>query len=188
MKLMNMTLTAMIIFGLTLTNVQASNRQVGGLILGGGTGAIVGQAVGHNSESIIVGAAVGGVVGLILGSELDKHHSSVNKQSTVVVYNSTHNHRRGPAVKSHNRHYPRFHHGKQNYRKTVVIEKGHHKTKRTVSTFRGNGYRDHYYRGTPNRQKGHHKTKRTVSTFRSYGSRDHYQRNRSDRHNVRSHH
>lgn len=157
MKLMNMTITAMIFFALTLTTAKASSRQVGGLIIGGGTGAIVGQAVGHNPESTIVGAAVGGVVGLIIGSELDRHHGAVNQPAQVVVYASGHNHRRGPEVRRHYTHQPRYHHNqrkqfqhtKHNYRKTVVVEKGRHKTKRTVSITRGGGHRDHYQNNKP---------------------------------------
>ncbi len=84
MKLMNMTITAMIFFALSLTTAEASTRQVGGLIIGGGTGAIVGQAVGRNTESTIVGAAVGGVVGLIIGSELDRHHGAVKQPARLL--------------------------------------------------------------------------------------------------------
>ncbi len=173
MKLMNMTITAMILFALSLTTAEASTRQVGGLIIGGGTGAIVGQAVGRTPESTIVGAAVGGVVGLIIGSELDRHHGAVNQPSQVVVYASAYNHRRGPEVRRHYTHRPQFHHKqprshynqrkqfhhpRQNYRKTVVVEKGRHKTKRTVSITRGGGHRDHYQNNKPAQHNGrfHH--------------------------------
>lgn len=166
MKPMNMTISAMILFALSLTTAEASTRQVGGLIIGGGTGAIVGQAVGRNPESTIVGAAVGGVVGLIIGSELDRHHGAVNQPSQVVVYASAYNHRRGPEVRRHYTHHPTFHHNqrrqfhhpKQNYRKTVVIEKGRHKTKRTVAITRGGGHSGHNQNNRPAQHNGrfHH--------------------------------
>ena len=151
MKLRHMTITVLSLFALSLTNAQASNRQVGGLLVGGGTGAVVGHAVGHTTESVIVGAAVGGMVGLIVGTELDRHHRDVHHEPTVVVYNTTYKHHKGPEMRGHYPHRPQFHNGRQNYRKTVVIEKGHHQTRRTVTTFRGNGPGDHYRRGTPDR-------------------------------------
>ncbi|UCC31107.1 MAG: glycine zipper 2TM domain-containing protein [Phycisphaerales bacterium] len=43
-----------------------------GAAVGGGLGAIIGQAVGRDTEATLIGAAVGGGVGYIIGNEADK--------------------------------------------------------------------------------------------------------------------
>ena len=71
MKLVKITLMSIALLGILLTNAYASKRQVGGLLIGGSTGAIVGNAVGKNVESTLIGATVGGVLGYAIGNELD---------------------------------------------------------------------------------------------------------------------
>jgi hypothetical protein len=178
MKPVNMIITAIALFALSLTNAQASDRQVGGLILGGGTGAIVGQAVGRNVESTIVGATVGGVLGLIVGSELDRHHGSVNQHSQVVAHSPQYNTRRydtnprpvfrkhhrnnhyrdypRPVFRKHHRNnhyrdYPRYRHDSGNCTKIVTIKEGRHKTRRVVSTVCGNSPRNNHKSHNPYR-------------------------------------
>jgi surface antigen len=46
--------------------------QVGG-VGGAAAGAIIGQAIGHNTEATLIGAAVGGLLGYIVGNEMDKY-------------------------------------------------------------------------------------------------------------------
>ncbi len=43
-----------------------------GAAIGGGLGAIIGQAVGRDTEATLIGAAVGGGIGYIIGNEADK--------------------------------------------------------------------------------------------------------------------
>ena len=57
-------------FALTVTGCQ-NIAQTGGLA-GAGIGALAGQAIGHNTESTLIGAAVGGGIGYIIGNEKDK--------------------------------------------------------------------------------------------------------------------
>lgn len=155
MKLVKITLMSFALLAILLTNAQASNRQVGGLIIGGSTGAIVGNAVGKNVESTIIGATVGGVLGYAIGNELDRHHGSVNQHTDVVAHSKRHYKRSRSSFRDHNRHhnykkyrqrdYPRYRHhpysGK--CRKVITVKNRHNKTKRVVSTVCGNSYRDH---------------------------------------------
>ena len=77
----------------TASYANAGDRALAGLAIGGGTGAVIGQAVGQNVESTLLGATVGGAIGLIIGNELGRNH--------VVV---------------HNRYYqPRHHYRPQAY-------------------------------------------------------------------------
>jgi hypothetical protein len=64
----------MMVLGLTfVSTARADNQQsINGLVLGAGGGALVGQAIGRNTESTVIGSALGGVVGYIIGSEMDR--------------------------------------------------------------------------------------------------------------------
>ena len=42
---------------------------------GAGIGALAGQAIGHDTESTLLGTAIGGVGGYILGNEQDKYNT-----------------------------------------------------------------------------------------------------------------
>lgn len=153
MKLVTISITAIALLALSLTNVNASDRRVGGLVLGGGTGAIVGQAIGRNAESTIVGATVGGVLGFIIGNELDRHHGPAIQQPQVVVHSPRYETRPRPVFRDRYRNhyypdYPLYRDDNRNCKKIVTIEKRHHKTKRVVSTIckknQRNNYRNHY--------------------------------------------
>ncbi|WP_417910637.1 glycine zipper domain-containing protein [Candidatus Electronema sp. PJ] len=56
---------------LLLSSCLANKAQMGGA--GGvAAGALAGQAIGRNTESTLIGAAVGGMLGYIVGNEMDK--------------------------------------------------------------------------------------------------------------------
>ncbi len=70
-------ITAILIL-LTAANSQADqylniNKGISGLLLGAGGGALAGQAIGRNTESTLIGTAVGTVFGYIVGNEMDKN-------------------------------------------------------------------------------------------------------------------
>jgi hypothetical protein len=46
-----------------------------GALAGGGIGALAGQVIGHDTESTLIGAAVGTGIGYIIGNEKDKDHA-----------------------------------------------------------------------------------------------------------------
>ena len=52
--------------------VHAEDRGVNGLLLGAGSGALIGQAIGRNTGATLLGTAVGSVLGYIIGNEMDK--------------------------------------------------------------------------------------------------------------------
>lgn len=102
---------AIFLFFCLQSQVYANQRGVDGLIIGGGAGAIVGQAIGRNAESTILGATVGGILGAVIASENSyRHHRPVivhqrptgphgryfnytpRHQSPRFVYNPPHNH------------------------------------------------------------------------------------------------
>ena len=48
-------------------------------------GAILGQIIGHDSEAMLIGAALGGMVGYIIGNEMDKY----DREQLNRTYEST---------------------------------------------------------------------------------------------------
>ncbi len=61
----------LILFALSsCTNI---NKAQTGAVGGAAGGAIIGQAIGHNTESTLIGAAVGTMLGYIVGNEMDKY-------------------------------------------------------------------------------------------------------------------
>lgn len=55
-----------------LTSCVANKAQMGAAG-GAGFGAIVGQAIGRDTKSTLIGAALGGALGYIVGNEMDKY-------------------------------------------------------------------------------------------------------------------
>jgi surface antigen len=51
---------------------EGKKGQVGG-VGGAAAGAIIGQAIGHDTEATLLGAAIGGLLGYIVGNEMDKY-------------------------------------------------------------------------------------------------------------------
>ncbi len=48
------------------------NSAKSGSLIGAGTGALAGQAIGHNTEGTLIGAGIGALGGYIVGNEMDK--------------------------------------------------------------------------------------------------------------------
>ena len=70
------TLTTLILaLALVVTSTLAQARQNGadGFFWGAGSGALIGQAIGRNTEATLIGTAVGGMLGYIVGNERDKN-------------------------------------------------------------------------------------------------------------------
>lgn len=72
MKKFTLFLLPVILFGLTSCANQYSKGQQGAVI-GAGSGALIGQAIGRNAEATLIGAAVGTLLGYIVGNEMDKY-------------------------------------------------------------------------------------------------------------------
>ena len=60
-----------------------------GAIIGGGLGAVAGQAIGRNTEGTLIGAGVGTLLGAILGNAVDQDHQAAREAALTnkrVVY------------------------------------------------------------------------------------------------------
>jgi outer membrane lipoprotein SlyB len=56
------------------------NTQVGAVV-GAGSGALIGQAVGRNTESTLYGLAVGTVAGTLIGNMIDQNYQATREAS-----------------------------------------------------------------------------------------------------------
>lgn len=63
---------ALALISLLLLASCATKGQTGALG-GGAAGAIIGQAIGHNTAATLIGAAAGTMLGYIVGNEMDKY-------------------------------------------------------------------------------------------------------------------
>ncbi|WP_458777337.1 YMGG-like glycine zipper-containing protein [Desulforhopalus sp. 52FAK] len=120
----------------------AGNRGVNGLIIGGGAGAIVGQSIGRNVESTIIGATVGGILGAVIASESGRGH-----HRPVVIHERPRRHH----VQYHHvpRHNPprvvysqSYRHGNKHYYKGQRHKKSHHKRKNVHYSKKHKHHRD----------------------------------------------
>ena len=89
MKSMRVLLVAAVLCCSTVGPAAAGDRKVNGLLIGAGSGAIIGHAAGQTTESVILGTAIGGAVGYAIGSSLDrpkKPYSHAHRSPTVVTH------------------------------------------------------------------------------------------------------
>jgi surface antigen len=68
-----------------LSSCMMANKGQTGAAGGAALGALGGQAIGNNTESTLLGAAIGGVLGYIIGNEMDKY----DRQMLNRAYEST---------------------------------------------------------------------------------------------------
>ena len=72
---------------MTLWPLQASARNTSHTTaIGTASGALIGQAIGHDTESTLIGMAVGGVAGYIVGSEMDQNDPYVTSRIVEPYY------------------------------------------------------------------------------------------------------
>ena len=114
----------------------ANDRVLNSTLLGAGGGALLGQAIGGNTESTLIGTVIGGAIGLTAGSRYYDGHGS---SSVHVKYHS---------------HQPQYYHrGHKSYRyKDHHYKKYHHRPH--YKQYRKHFYRDHHKHY---RKSWHHK-------------------------------
>ena len=66
------TLIAATLLGVSVMSLGGCNDAQAGLLLGGGIGALTGQAIGGDTGSTLLGLGIGSGVGYIIGNESDK--------------------------------------------------------------------------------------------------------------------
>ncbi len=72
MRSLKTVIAAVLITGTMAVQAQAQDYGINGLVLGAGSGALVGQAIGRDREATLIGTAVGGMFGYMVGNEMDK--------------------------------------------------------------------------------------------------------------------
>ncbi len=135
------TTTVSLIFFM-ITSAQAGNAQISGLLIGGGTGALVGQALGRNTEATIAGATVGGILGLAIGGEVERQHGSLQHPSVTLAHSSRGYHQSyRPLYRDHYRTAPRYNRHFRECRKVITFKRTYYGSKRVVSLICDNGFR-----------------------------------------------
>jgi hypothetical protein len=78
-KAITILILGIVSFGL-IFSVGCENEAQTGTVLGALTGAGIGQLAGRSTESTLIGAAVGGTAGYMLGNEGDKNKARAERQ------------------------------------------------------------------------------------------------------------
>ena len=69
----------------SLISSQALARNTGQTtIIGGATGAVLGQAIGRNTEGTLIGTALGSIIGYMVGNEMDKENYSSRHRAARI--------------------------------------------------------------------------------------------------------
>ena len=92
--------TALISITVTAHARDHKHYDLRGVILGAGGGALLGQALGRNTQSTVIGSAVGGVVGYLVGTEMDRGRTFSYPRSHSH-YDRPRHHRYEPTVQYH---------------------------------------------------------------------------------------
>jgi hypothetical protein len=81
-----------------METAKAQNNGVGGLLMGLGSGALVGHAIAGDAEGAMVGSFIGGALGMLIGSEMDRAQSVQTRtvyRQAEPCYDSRRQHDRG---------------------------------------------------------------------------------------------
>ncbi len=73
MKKLGYIVVVFAITGLLTSCAGQYNKGQSGAVIGAASGALVGQAIGRNTEATLIGVAVGTLLGYIVGNEMDKY-------------------------------------------------------------------------------------------------------------------
>lgn len=85
MEKMQLLMVALVVICLMAFESRAQERGLNGLIIGAGSGAVVGQAIGRDAKATLIGSAVGGMVGLMVGNEMDRAEYSREYDATQAA-------------------------------------------------------------------------------------------------------
>ncbi len=144
MKRSAITLLLTAVFTLWSAQVFAGEREVYGALIGAGSGAIIGHTIGGNTESVIIGSALGGLLGVSVGHIQRQGHPGYHPRhfmyppeykSKYRGYHKKHRYHDRHFAKERNCHivkYTTYKHGKRYYT-----------TKRVCSDDRGYRGRHH---------------------------------------------
>ena len=85
-------------FSLSACAGGPQNRSQAGAIQGSAGGALLGQAIGHNTESTLIGAAVGTMLGYMVGNEVDKYNYYTEQKDPTPATTLNANRKFGPPI------------------------------------------------------------------------------------------
>ncbi|MFV0436831.1 MAG: glycine zipper family protein [Desulfopila sp.] len=94
LKKLQIVVLGIVLVSASMANGVAGDKAVTGLIIGAGSGAMIGMT-GQNTNAILLGTAVGGVVGYAIGDSLEHSHRTVYRYGRPHHDNPSYNRNRG---------------------------------------------------------------------------------------------
>ena len=152
MKKMIISIMTLITVFAASSQAHSTDRVLAGTLIGAGSGALIGQAIGGDTESTVLGTAIGGIVGFTAGS---LHHPGHVSSSVHIGYNTYHPRNYHQHYKGYRNYHPKAHH--YTPRTKVVIKKvyknvNHYKVPKRFykkERFHGRQYDRHYGKHSP---------------------------------------
>lgn len=74
-------ITLILVICITFAPLGCKSDKGTGTLAGAGAGALIGQAIGRNTEGTLIGAGVGAGVGYLIGNEMDKKKAREKKEA-----------------------------------------------------------------------------------------------------------
>lgn len=144
-----MALATLILTGTMAVQSHAQEHGINGLILGAGSGALVGHAIGRDPQATLVGTAVGSMIGYAVGNEIDRGHGRVYVAPRPVAY--------GPPPPPPPRYFPHrpYYDARNEYRhdfrpeklcRETIVVRGRYGQYQEVTTTCKDRWRDDRYR------------------------------------------
>ncbi len=136
MKQFGIIMSALIINSVLISYGNAGDKALNGMVIGAGSGAIIGQIAGRDTEATLAGTAIGGAVGYVIGHRMD-----ADQGQKIIIHKKQHQPKAVQPKRyiSHYRNKP--YHSPKQYRarkqvcyETVKRKKHHGKSTRIVTT------------------------------------------------------
>lgn len=86
MKKMQMAVVAIAVVGTMAFETKAQDRGLDAMLVGAGGGALVGQAIGRDAKATLIGTAVGGALGLMVGNEMERGYDGGYRATQAAVF------------------------------------------------------------------------------------------------------
>jgi hypothetical protein len=86
LKKMQMAVVAIALVGTMAFETKAQDRGLDAMLVGAGSGALVGQVIGRDAKATLIGTAVGGALGLMVGNEMERGYDGGYRTTQAAVF------------------------------------------------------------------------------------------------------
>ncbi|MDJ0624106.1 MAG: hypothetical protein QNJ17_14145 [Desulfocapsaceae bacterium] len=191
MKKSIVAVTTLLTVLIATSQAYSDDRVLAGTLMGAGGGALLGQAIGGDTESTLLGTVIGGAIGLTASS---LHHGGYGSSSVHFKYNSYHPR---PYHRVHKPYRYRDHYYRKHYHRPHYKHYRKHYYRDHSRHYRKSWRHDRYSYGHPGtrivikkvyKYDDGHKVRKNVYKERRHHRYEHHYRGHGKRFDKRKHH